>query len=371
MYTHGFSGFRGGCFGMMHQLVTVRKPQPRQVGQVRFVGHWCGLLCGLVMLSFQTGCQTIPGRDVSWGSPKEMWGSVGQKKEEKIVYEEPRQLAVIWTDSTMVGGDSLPVRGFAGRVYFNDPKNKPVRVEGEFIVYAYDDSSTPNKTTADRVYKFREEELQSHYSPSGIGPSYSFWIPWDAVGGERKSIALVPVFKAKSGKVVSGDQSLNILPGKATANEEKAKRVPYYVAGSSPAVINSEHVLGASTQQMPKGEASGLQQVAHFEPAGSGTPGQAKPRTTTIDLPRSMAARMQGHLGPMAAGSELSVKNSDGSAATVSYGEAEPSAASPGTGGLTPGVLQNMASANTTSNEPAATSGGTPRTVYGKPGSFR
>jgi hypothetical protein len=128
-----------------------------------------GIICLLAVVVCHAGCQTFSKSDVGWGSSKEMWGTMGKKSEE-IVYGDAQKLAVLWTDTTMIGPDGKSIRGFAGRVYFNDKQNKPVRVEGELVVYAYDDSSSATKTTADRVYKFREDELQSHYGPSGIGP---------------------------------------------------------------------------------------------------------------------------------------------------------------------------------------------------------
>ncbi len=345
--------------------------QPR----IRFVcrGGWA---LGCLVLALQTGCQSLIHREATWsGSAKDMWGGMTLKKDEKIVFEEPHQLAVIWSDSAVVGQDGSPIRGFSGRVYFNNAKNKPARVEGELTVYAYDDTSAGTKTTADRVYKFREEELQSHFSPSGIGPSYSFWIPWDQVGGERRSIALVPVFKSKEGKVVSGDQSLNTLPGKATAQDEQKKRISYYVAGSSPAVVSGGSAVGTNGVAAMVPDTSSVQQVAHFQPAENTETG--KPRTTTFDLPRTMAARMQGHQVPVAAGSEMTVNNSDGSSATVSYGPAEkvgfagknssgaesaPAVTIQSTS-LTPGNMGN--------GQGAGGSAGASRSVYGKPGSIR
>jgi hypothetical protein len=40
------------------------------------------------------------------------------------------------------------------------------------------------------------------------------WIPWEAVGGDQKSVSLVPVFTATSGQIVMGQQARNLLRGK-------------------------------------------------------------------------------------------------------------------------------------------------------------
>ena len=114
-----------------------------------------------------------------------------------------------------------PTRGFGGRLYFYNEKSHAIPVEGQLVVYAYDDAEAKHANSdPERKYAFTPEQFERHYSKSDLGPSYSIWIPWDAVGGEQKSISLVPVFTASNGQLVMGQQAMNVLPGKSIAKAE-------------------------------------------------------------------------------------------------------------------------------------------------------
>ena len=74
--------------------------------------------------------------------------------------------------------------------------HQPVKAEGDLVVYAFDDSPPESEQVeANRKYVITAEDFESHFSPSEFGPSYSVWIPWDAVGGQAQSISVVPVFR--------------------------------------------------------------------------------------------------------------------------------------------------------------------------------
>ena len=97
-------------------------------------------------------------------------------------------------------------------------KNKPVPVEGQLVVYGYDDTDDKRekRRSPDRKYAFTPEQFTQHFGESELGASYSVWIPWDEAGSEQKNISLLPVFTATSGRIVMGQQALNVLPGKKT-----------------------------------------------------------------------------------------------------------------------------------------------------------
>lgn len=145
-----------------------------------------------------------------------------EKKKDKIEYGEPVRHGVIWVDSIYNEPGTRPVRGFGGRFYFYDEDGEAIRVEGELLVYAFDDSSTNDSNKVpDRKFVFRQDDLQTHYSETELGPSYSFWVPWDSVGGERKKISLLPIFVTASGRRINGDQSIGILPGRVPSDDSE------------------------------------------------------------------------------------------------------------------------------------------------------
>ena len=113
-----------------------------------------------------------------------------------------------------------PIQGFGGRIYFYNRRQEAVKVEGQLIVYAFDDTGKTvtdhTKMAPTRKYIFRAEQLQSHLSESELGPSYSFWIPWQKIGGQERKISLVPVFIPEQGEVINGLFSKAVLPGKTS-----------------------------------------------------------------------------------------------------------------------------------------------------------
>ena len=119
----------------------------------------------------------------------------------------------MWSDGVYDEVGKPKVAGFGARIYFYNADDVPIKVDGELSVYGYEDEKQQSGLSADRKFVFRQSEFQSHFSETSLGSSYSVWIPWEKVGGLRKSISLIPIFKASSGKVLRGDLSVNVLPG--------------------------------------------------------------------------------------------------------------------------------------------------------------
>lgn len=137
-------------------------------------------------------------------------------REVEVVYGVPSKVVAIWTNSVFNENGKSPVRGLGGRVYFYDAEHHPVRVEGKLSVFMYDDTSGSKdrvKQEADKVVHFTKEEVDDNFSPSEFGPSYSFWVPWDEVGGDRKQLSVIPVFTDTSGHMLVGEQARHLLPG--------------------------------------------------------------------------------------------------------------------------------------------------------------
>ncbi|MDA1051619.1 MAG: hypothetical protein O3C40_14215 [Planctomycetota bacterium] len=234
------------------------------------------LLSAFVMLAATSGCKTI---DTDW-MPKAPWN-----KKQKLVesqYDTPVRMAAIWSPDVLVRPGLPAARGFGGRLYFYNQANKPVKVEGQLVVYAYDDTAEePQRESPDRKYAFTPEQFTSHHSESELGASYSVWLPWDAeVGGQRKSISVLPVFTSTSGKIVMGQQAINLLPGKKLEqqqDEAPATTLSQRAAtGVRPAGFQDNTKSTASTADKPGVELSRQHSI----------------NTTTIELPRTMQQRV-------------------------------------------------------------------------------
>ena len=213
--------------------------------------------------------------------------------EPEVEYGQPLRMAVIWKESSISAPGKNAVRGFGGRVYFYDEENETVRVDGELSVFAFDDTSD-HKVKArqpDRKYVFRSSELQGHYGQTGLGHSYNIWIPWDEVGGERKTISLVPIFKPVDGMIPKSDQSIAILSGTTSEKEDGFLRT----AGVNSKVrqVSTTVPAGELHRASPLGVSTD-EQVSSQEDDESA---EATIRTTTFDVPRATASRMNisGH----------------------------------------------------------------------------
>lgn len=228
-----------------------------------------GFLLGLA------GCSTWNinwKKHLPWSPQARLW---------KSDYEAPSRLVTIWTPDILTQPGKPPTRGFGGRLYFYNSKSHAIPVEGQLLVYAYDDTPDEQSTEPDRKFAFTPDQFTKHFAKSDLGASYSIWLPWDAVGGEQKSISLVPVFTASSGQIVMGQQAMNVLPGTSNAATRDRDSLP------------PQRLI------QPVSHTQQLQHLPTTQQAGNGASEPVQNlRTTTITLPRSMQQRMAHNACP-------------------------------------------------------------------------
>ena len=156
-------------------------------------------ICSL-LLAF-TGCMSLPTVDLSaLQSP----GPV-------------TSITAAWEPA--VSNDNQPMRGFGGRVYFYDAENRPVKINGRVVVYAFDEKGrAKSDSRPSEGFEFDEKTLNSKgvYKKSKLGHSYNLWIPWDAAGpeGEAKKISLIVRYIPKQGAQAVSSQTTAYLPGR-------------------------------------------------------------------------------------------------------------------------------------------------------------
>lgn len=213
----------------------------------------------------------------------------------------PKQIVSLWSDTVLQQAGKQPTRGLGGRIYFYDAKHRPVKVAGTLVVYGFDDrNGTPDNRPADRKYVFKPEHLPGHFSVSDFGPSYSVWLPWDAVGGEQKKLSLVAVFRDQSGELLVGQMSRCVLPGPSSSETVGAK---------------IEALRAKSSPQQLEARLTGVRPVSYEEPQTQlrpsssqqggnrgGTEISSSPllRSTTITLPPSTRRRLAAPVVPQA-----------------------------------------------------------------------
>jgi hypothetical protein len=273
---------------------------PSKINNRLRTAAWAPPLLGLIALGMATGCagkaSTSKWSYANWDVKK----AVGMKPE-KPEPELPERMVATWTDTTLSTAGQSAKRGFGGKLmFFKRDSEDPVRVEGNLVVYAFDETDRPDhETHPTRRYIFPMEEFIRHESDSTLGPAYSFWLPWDEVGGQQRHISLIAKFEPKDGAVVIGEQTRHLLPGLTldpnadkpqvakivqTENGEQVRLVAY--SGQAAAAVPAdpgEHSVVAPTKQremstatipLPKrlGEAVAQEQTSTFGKANASTP---------------------------------------------------------------------------------------------------
>ncbi len=217
------------------------------------------IILAATALTMFSGCNMVTNsmRTIEKNSIWNPVDSVADKK--KKTSEEslpPVTMAAIWNFGTFEKPGSPSVRGLGGRIYFYDAHNNAVKADGELLVYGFDEDSG-SRSKPDKKFVFRASELQSHYSESALGGSYSVWIPWDKVGGYRKSVTLLPIFKPTDGSPIEAEQSINLLAGRPRNAEDTGVEHPYHVLGSSSAVLDQPSDKNATSSHIKQASYNG------------------------------------------------------------------------------------------------------------------
>lgn len=222
------------------------------------------------------GCAT--GKSDHW---KFAWWDVRKvmpwSKNDKPDPEVPARMVSTWTEAVRSRAGESPKRGFGGRfVFFKNDSQDPVRVDGQLVVYAFDETGRePYKTEPSKSYVYPADELPKFESQSALGPSYSIWLPWDQAGGTEHNISLIARFEPKGGPVIVGEQTRHYLSG-APASPIPAEAQQQMALTPTPQAVNQVGYQAPMTPPRAAGERSIL---AAEDPLD----------TATILLPRKLS----------------------------------------------------------------------------------
>jgi hypothetical protein len=190
----------------------------------------------------------------------------------------PTRMHVNWIDTVLYHQGQKPQRGFGGRLYFyEDGSDKPLLVEGQLVVYAFDETNRDALDhTPTRRYVFPAEQISLRMSESELGPSYNFWLPWDEVGGYQTEVSLICRFEPLAGPVVTSEQTRHLLPGTPRSQNVAANERPKVPEG----VPYRPAVEQASYQPWLNGASRGAQTAVY----------EAAPTPQNENSPRRMAS---------------------------------------------------------------------------------
>lgn len=252
------------------------------------------LLIGLAAVV--AGCATTkPDLSGNWNRLKNLVTRDKQRPDAGEGFGQPVSMAVMWKSSVYEKPGSPSVRGFGGRVFFYDANSQPVKADGELVVYGYDEStadenSGDDDSGADKKFVFPPDRFQSHFSQTDLGPSYSVWIPWEKVGGYRKSVTLIPVFKTADGQLLRCGHSVDVLPGKKPDSQDNLSEISAVDVRSDKNRVSQASFQASSNDQNSVAAASHV--VDESTANTSGKKDIQRVRTTTFNVPPSLARRM-------------------------------------------------------------------------------
>jgi len=272
---------------------------------IRRIGSLSTSLALAATMLLVTGCRGPWSQDWKFADMFDVDVTPWSSDEPQV--EVPRRLVNNWVDTVLHQPGKKPQRGFGGRLIFYGKDNeKPVLVDGQVVIYAFDETNrvpTNNKPT--RRYVFPQDQLSRRMSMSEVGPSYSFWLPWDEAGGPQTEISLIARFEPKDGPIVIGEQTKHLLPGETPAtgivNNTPPKLpdgIPMRPAAPQLASLVEQAQAQAANNQVQLAQV----QLASYDAATGQPPQQLPPEpqrrmtTTSISLPENF--RVQGGGSP-------------------------------------------------------------------------
>lgn len=217
------------------------------------------------------GCETLTTDSAASKKKKKDSSWFSFKKKE---YQNPQSLTVTWSDDILTLPGKAVTRGFGGRFYFYNEKTQAIPVDGDLVVYGFDDTNKQHTnddlSQATKCFRFTAEQLKTHFTEGELGDSYSVWIPWDRAYGAPKKVMLIPTFVNKDGRVTRGAASSLNLPG---VNKNEPDDTTIQQASATTTSILPNPILDPRKPSIPS-PTSGL-------------------RTTTIQVPPSSLMRQQ------------------------------------------------------------------------------
>lgn len=178
--------------------------------------------------------------------------------------QTPQRVVCSWTDTVLHQAGKTPQRGFGGRlIFYGEDAEKPILVEGQLVVYAFDETNRdPMDNKPTRRYVFPAEQVARRMSKTSLGPSYSFWLPWDEVGGPQTEVSLISRFEPKKGALIMSEQTRHLLPGATTPAAIAGKVTPKLPEGI-PAIPAQPSLASLEEKARAAAAANGVQLASY------------------------------------------------------------------------------------------------------------
>lgn len=223
--------------------------------------------CTAIAISLSSvGCESLTTDSAASKKKKKDSSWFSFKKKE---YQTPQSMTVTWTHDILTLPGKAATRGFGGRFYFYNEKTQAIPVDGDLVVYGFDDTHkqkpTEDLNQASKRFRFTAEQFTTHFTEGELGASYSVWIPWDEAYGAPKKIMLIPTFLNKEGRMVRGAAASLNLPG--SSNEDPNEGIIQQTSGVIPTALPGQMI--DLRKSGVASEVSGLRTTTIQVPSGS------------------------------------------------------------------------------------------------------
>jgi hypothetical protein len=209
----------------------------------------------------------------------------------------PSRITTLWSNTVLNQRGKAGVRGFGGRVlFYDDDREVPHQVDGTLTVYAYDDSQgDQSNAKATKKFVFLPDQLAKHYSKSQLGDSYSFWLPWDEIGGPPRNISLIARFEPREGPPITSDPVRQLLPGVPTDTNSRHPISPVTHAGTGRKnyrhLFESRNSIRQAGYESPSASPGTPESDRHVDATSAGQRTQTTMSTVSIDVPSGFTER--------------------------------------------------------------------------------
>jgi hypothetical protein len=125
------------------------------------------------------------------------------------------EILAIWQAAEGPGPKGIPVRGFAGQIYFfSQDRATPVAVDGTARIYVFDDHGTVEEQVRPlRQFDFDRASWTAHLQSSKLGPTYGVFIPYPRNDYHQAVCSLRVRFTAPKCRPLYSPSSTIALPG--------------------------------------------------------------------------------------------------------------------------------------------------------------
>lgn len=178
-----------------------------------------GIVAGLILLSSNLACQTLPSMDVT-----ALWA-------EKPPVGKPTEIGAIWQDGVDVQLDGQnggqPTAGFAGRIFFTQARDgqpgQTVLGNGSLQIQLFDDRPTQGPAAPLETWTILSEHQGPLVKKDLVGWGYSVWLPWNTFSRDIRTVRMIVLYTDKDGSSLRSEPMLIKIQDASQAGMHKPK----------------------------------------------------------------------------------------------------------------------------------------------------